>query len=54
MSSAATRDVRDDGLRLLAAIIECVPDIILVKDADNLRLVLTNRSGEEFFGVPRA
>jgi two-component system, cell cycle sensor histidine kinase and response regulator CckA len=54
MSSVATRDVRDDGLRLLAAIIECVPDIILVKDADNLRLVLTNRSGEEFFGVPRA
>ncbi len=54
MSTAPSRDVRDDGLRLLAAIIECVPDIILVKDADNLRLVLTNRAGEEFFGVPRA
>src|SRR6187455_1560402 len=54
MSSAPSRDVRDDGLRLLAAIIECVPDIILVKDADTLRLVLTNRAGEDFFGVPRA
>jgi len=54
MNAAPSRDVRDDGLRLLAAIIECVPDIILVKDADNLRLVLTNRAGEEFFGVPRA
>jgi PAS domain S-box-containing protein len=54
MSTAPNRDVRDDGLRLLAAIIECVPDIILVKDADALRVVLTNRAGEEFFGVPRA
>jgi len=54
MSTAVTRDVREDGLRLLAAIIECVPDIILVKDAENLRLVLINRAGEEFFGVPRA
>jgi PAS domain S-box-containing protein len=54
MTAATTRDVRDDGLRLLAAIIECVPDIILVKDAEKLRLVLTNRAGEEFFGVSRA
>lgn len=54
MIAAPSRDVRDDGLRLLAAIIECVPDIILVKDANTLRLVLTNRAGEEFFGVPRA
>jgi two-component system, cell cycle sensor histidine kinase and response regulator CckA len=54
MSTEPYRDVRDDGLRLLAAIIECVPDIILVKDADTLRLVLTNRAGEQFFGVPRA
>src|SRR5687767_5648020 len=54
MTAATTRDVRDDGLRLLAAIIECVPDIILVKDAETLRLVLTNRAGEEFFGVSRA
>ena len=54
MVAEPSRDVRDDGLRLLAAIIECVPDIILVKDADDLRLVMTNRAGEEFFGVARA
>ena len=54
MSTAVSRDVREDGLRLLAAIIECIPDIILVKDAENLRLVLTNRAGEAFFGVARA
>ena len=42
------------GERLLATIVEAVPDIIWVKRAEDFRLVLLNKAGEDFFGVPRA
>jgi two-component system, cell cycle sensor histidine kinase and response regulator CckA len=41
------------GERLLSTIVEVVPDIIWVKDADDLRLVLVNKAGEDFFGESR-
>jgi two-component system, cell cycle sensor histidine kinase and response regulator CckA len=42
------------GERLLATIVEAVPEIIWVKSAEDYRLVLVNKAGEDFFGVPRA
>jgi len=48
------REMEHYGERLLATIVEAVPDIIWVKSAENLRLVLLNKAGEDFFGVPRA
>jgi diguanylate cyclase (GGDEF)-like protein/PAS domain S-box-containing protein len=37
----------------LDKIIENVPSTIVVKDAQDLRYVLINRAGEQFFGMPR-
>jgi PAS domain S-box-containing protein len=36
------------------SIVETIPDMVFVKDADDLRFVLFNRAGEELLGVPRA
>src|SRR5690606_26134167 len=38
---------------LLESVIENIPHLITVKDAENLRFVLVNRAAEEFFGRPR-
>lgn len=52
MGRAPSGDSRhDEGL--LSTIVEAVPDIIWVKEATDLRLVLLNKAGEEFFGVSR-
>jgi PAS domain S-box-containing protein len=40
--------------RLLDAIIEHIPDMVFVKDAENLAFVRLNRAGEELIGRPRA
>ena len=37
----------------LDTVIENVPSIIVVKDAQDLRYVLVNRAGERYFGMPR-
>ena len=39
--------------RFLDAIVENIPDIIVVKDAENLRFVRLNRAGENFLGYSR-
>ncbi len=40
-------------LRLLDAIVENIPDMIFVKDAETLRFVRFNRAGEALLGIPR-
>src|SRR3954471_22210775 len=47
------RELGQYGEQLLATIVEVVPDIIWVKRAEDFRLVLLNKAGEDFFGVPR-
>jgi PAS domain S-box-containing protein len=58
-----TRDLSEhknaeDELRhhqtLLDSIIENIPDMIFMKDAENLRYVRLNKAGEELFGVSRS
>jgi diguanylate cyclase (GGDEF)-like protein/PAS domain S-box-containing protein len=44
---------RDRSQAFANTVIENVPATIVVKDAHSLRYVLVNRSGEEYFGVPR-
>ena len=44
---------RDRSQAFANIVIENVPSTIVVKDARNLRYVLINRAGEEYFGVPR-
>src|SRR5580704_10700980 len=39
---------------LLDSIVENIPDMIFVKDAEDLRFVLFNRAGEELLGHPRS
>ncbi len=42
-----------DAQEFLNAVVENVPVSIIVKNADDLRYVLVNRSGEQLLGVPR-
>src|SRR5262249_34572105 len=44
--------LRETG-RLLDAIVENIPDMVFVKDAEQLRFVRMNRAGEELLGLPR-
>jgi diguanylate cyclase (GGDEF)-like protein/PAS domain S-box-containing protein len=44
---------RDRSRAFAATVIENVPSTIVVKDANDLRYVLINRAGEEYFGIPR-
>ena len=39
--------------KLVESIVEHIPDMIFVKDAEHLRLVRFNRAGEELLGIPR-
>jgi diguanylate cyclase (GGDEF)-like protein/PAS domain S-box-containing protein len=48
-----TEQERDRSQALAQTVIESVPSTIVVKDAQNLRYVLINRAGEEYFGMPR-
>jgi len=40
--------------QFLEAIFENIPNMVFVKDAENLRFVRFNRAGEELIGVPRS
>jgi PAS domain S-box-containing protein len=42
-----------ESSRFLDAVIENIPDMVFVKDADELRFVRFNRAGEELLGIPR-
>ena len=42
-----------DALRFVDAIVENLPDMIFVKEAEELRFVRFNRAGEELIGYPR-
>ena len=44
---------RDRSQAFANTVIENVPATIVVKDAHDLRYVLINRAGEQFFGMPR-
>jgi diguanylate cyclase (GGDEF)-like protein/PAS domain S-box-containing protein len=44
---------RDRSQELANTVIENVPVTIVVKDAHDLRFVLINRAGEDFYGAPR-
>jgi PAS domain S-box-containing protein len=44
---------RARGANLLDSIVENLPDMVFVKDADELRFVLLNRAGEELLGFDR-
>jgi diguanylate cyclase (GGDEF)-like protein/PAS domain S-box-containing protein len=44
---------RDRSQAFASTVIESVPTTILVKDARDLRYVLVNRAGEDYFGVSR-
>lgn len=44
---------RDRSQAFASTVIEYVPATIAVKDAKDLRYVLINRAGEDYFGVPR-
>jgi two-component system, cell cycle sensor histidine kinase and response regulator CckA len=51
--TSAKRSVWTRFERLLEAIVDHVPHVVFVKDAD-LRFVLVNRAGEELLGTPRS
>lgn len=40
--------------RFFHSIVENIPNMVFVKDAEDLRFVLFNRAGEELLGIPRA
>ncbi len=40
--------------RFVDAILEHIPDMVFVKEADELRFVRFNRAGEELLGIPRS
>src|SRR5579862_9778124 len=42
------------ALRFLDSIVENIPDMIFVKDAEQLRFVRFNRAGEKLLGLDRA
>ena len=53
----AEREARDEAERtrqFLHSIVENIPNMIFVKDAQDLRFVRFNRAGEELLGFPRA
>lgn len=39
--------------RFLDSIFEHIPNMVFVKDADNLRFIRFNKAGEDFLGIPR-
>ena len=43
----------DDVHRFQDRIIDALPDMIFVKDAEDLRFVRFNRAGEKLLGIPR-
>jgi PAS domain S-box-containing protein len=52
----AVRAAKDEALRanrFLDAVIEHIPDMVFVKDADRLAFTRFNRAGEQLLGVPR-
>ena len=38
----------------LVSILENIPDMVFIKDAEHLRFVFINRAGEELLGIPRS
>jgi diguanylate cyclase (GGDEF)-like protein/PAS domain S-box-containing protein len=44
---------RDRSQAFLNVVIENVPSTIVVKDATTLQFILVNRSGEQYYGIPR-
>ncbi len=55
--SDAVRAAKDEALRanrFLDAVIEHIPDMVFVKDAQRLAFTRFNRAGEELLGVPRS
>ena len=44
---------RDRNRKLLDMVVENVPSTIVVKDAHDFRYMLINRSGEQYYGIPR-
>jgi PAS domain S-box-containing protein len=51
---AAERDKLRELSQFLDSIVENIPDIVFVKDAQTLRFVRVNRAAEEVIGVPRS
>ena len=54
--SEAIRAAKEEAMRanrFLDAVIEHIPDMVFVKDADRLAFTRFNRAGEELLGVPR-
>jgi PAS domain S-box-containing protein len=43
-----------EATRFVDAILEHIPDMVFVKEAESLRFVRFNRAGEELLGIPRA
>ena len=55
--SEALHEAKDDAVRanrFLDAVIEHIPDMVFVKDADKLAFTRFNRAGEELLGMPRS
>jgi PAS domain S-box-containing protein len=48
------RVAAEDAALFLEAIVENIPDMIFVKDANELAFTRLNRAGEELLGIPRA
>jgi PAS domain S-box-containing protein len=54
--SEAIHEAKEDAVRanrFLDAVIEHIPDMVFVKDAEHLAFTRFNRAGEELLGVPR-
>ena len=51
---AAQRDADRNSALFLESVVENLPDMIFVKEAEELRFVRFNRAGEELLGFPRA
>jgi PAS domain S-box-containing protein len=51
---ATERDKLRDLTRFLDSIVENIPDIVFVKDAQTLHFVRVNRAAEEVFGISRS
>ena len=49
----ARRYIAEQSALFLDAIVENIPDMVFVKDAENLAFTRFNRAGEELLGIPR-
>jgi PAS domain S-box-containing protein len=48
------KDIKGQEIELVSSIIENIPHMVFVKEADTLKFAMFNKAGEELIGIPRS